>query len=296
MKKRSGRGFKFNIKYNEVLMVSFLVLVLLMITGCAGGIHQAAETGDLKKIEALLEEDPSLVNRKDSYGMTPLHWAVDKRHRRVVERLIEKGADVNAKDRNGETPLQYAINKEFRNMATMLIIKGAKLSADEEEQKNMLDEIAPLHRVAQEGQLSNVETFLKKYPHLVNSRDSLGRTPLYWAARADHIEVCEVLLANGADINAATPDGWTPLHTAVYNRKSKAVELLVSKGVDVNVKNGDGETPLHWAARRGKRNMIELLIAKGAKIDARDNNGQTPLDWAEDDDIAELLRRLGAGK
>lgn len=295
--KRQPLNFHFG---SRVITIMFLVLVLLVISGCVSSIHQAAETGDIKRIEALLEENPSLVNEKDSYGMTPLHWAVDKGHRGVAALLIEKGADVNATDRNGDTPLRYAVINEYSNMATMLMLKGAEVSAKEEEIKDILKRIAPLHCVAREGHLGHTKTFLAKYPDLVNAQDDeFGRTPLYWAARADHIEVCEVLLANGADINAATPDGWTPLHTAVYNRKTKAVELLVEKGADVNVKNRDGETPLHWAARRGKKNLVEPLLAKGADVNARDNNGKTPLDWALDEDnedIAEILRQHSAGK
>jgi len=277
-------------EYMNGIVIVGMILALFMLSGCVSGVHQAAETGDLEKLGTLLTEDPTLVNEVDSYGMTPLHWAVDKRHYRTAEFLIEKGADVNAKDRNGETPLRYAISKENSGMATMLILNGARVSTDEGEVRDMLKRVAPLHRVAREGKLEYVKTFLEKYPDQVNARDSLGRTPLYWAARAEYVEVCELLLSRGADINAATPDGWTSLHTSVYNRKTRTVELLVAKGADVNVKNDDGETPLHWAARRGMKTLVEPLLEKGADVNAKDNNGKTPEDWAEHKDIIELLR------
>lgn len=289
MRNRNGFCFKRGIVCIKIIFILCIILALFAMSGCVSGVHQAAETGDTKKLETLLEEDPALINKMDSYGMTPLHWAVDKGHRRTAEFLIEKGADVNAKDRNGETPLRYAISKEYSSMATMLILNGAKVSAKEEDVRDMLQRIAPLHRVARDGQSGNVKTFLEKYPDQVNARDDSGRTPLYWAARAEHIEVCEYLLSHGADINAATPDGWTPLHTSIYNRKVRSVELLVAQGADVNVKNNDGETPLHWAVRRGMKDLIEILVTKGADVNAKDNNGKTPVDWAEDKDIAELV-------
>ncbi|MCK5057311.1 MAG: ankyrin repeat domain-containing protein [Candidatus Aminicenantes bacterium] len=292
MRNRSGFCFKPGSGYINRFFIICVTLALFAISACVDGMHQAAETGNLKKLETLLKEDPALINEKDSYGMTPLHWAVDKGHRRTAEFLIEKGADVNAKDKIGETPLRYAVSKEYSSMATMLILNGAKVSTKEEDVRDMLKRIAPLHRVASDGQLGNVKTFLEKYPDQVNARDNLGRTPLYWAARAEHIEVCEYLLSHGADINAANPDGWTPLHTSVYNRRTRSVELLVAQGADVNVKNNDGETPLHWAARRGRKDLIEPLIAKGADVNAKDNNGKTPVDWTEHKDIIELLRSL----
>ncbi|MCK4761604.1 MAG: ankyrin repeat domain-containing protein [Candidatus Aminicenantes bacterium] len=292
MNRKQNRYFKLNPANRNRHWVLYLLSAAMLfgLTACSNQIHQAAEIGNAKKVEAILKEDPEAVNRKDSYGMTPLHWAVDKGHRRVAEILIANGADVNAKDSNGETPLRYAIINEHSSVATMLILKGAEVSGSEEQVKDMLKSIAPLHRVARDGDAEKLKSLIKKYPDQVNGRDEIGRTPLYWAARAEHIEVCKVLLANKADINAANPDGWTPLHTSVYNRKPESVELLIANGVDVNVQNNDGETPLHWAARRGKKNLIEPLLAAGADVKIKDNNGKTPVDWADDEDTAALLR------
>lgn len=283
-------------KYSDRLSILFICLALTIIQGCAGGIHQAAETGDIKKIEALLAKDPASLDKQDSYGMSPLHWAVDKRRIQVAELLIAKGAKIDAQDKNGDTPLDYAVNNEDSSMATMLLLAGAKVSGKKEEVQEMLKKISPLHRAVRDENLGDVKSFLEKYPDQVNARDESGRTPLYWAARADNIEICETLFAYGADVNAATPDGWTPLHTAVYNKNPRTVVLLIEKGADVNVKNNDGETPLHWAAKRGDKTSIEPLIAKGAALDARDNNGKTPLDWTEDSEVIALLKQYSPGK
>jgi ankyrin repeat protein len=296
MRNKSDNHAKPGNKYIGRLSTLIVCLVLLMIQGCAGGIHQAAETGDVNKIEAILAKDPASIDKKDSYGMTPLHWAVDKGRTHVVELLIAKGANINAKDKNGDTPLSYAITNENSGMATLLLLAGTKIPGKEEELKEMLKKISPLHRAVRDENLGDVKTFLEKYPDQVNARDEFGRTPLYWAAREDNIEICEILLSHGADINAATPDGWTPLHTAVYNKNPRIVVLLIEKGADVNVKNSDSETPLHWAARRGEKGLIEPLIAKGAALDARDNNGKTPLDWTDDSEVIKLLNQYKSGK
>ena len=80
-----------------------LAALLLMALSCttlafAGPIHDAARKGDAKKVQALLQSDPKLVNDKDSKGDTPLHVAALHGQLNVVQVLIDAGADVNAKN------------------------------------------------------------------------------------------------------------------------------------------------------------------------------------------------------
>ena len=58
----------------------------------------------------------------------------------------------------------------------------------------------------------------------------------------------EVLLRNGADVNAKVANGWTSLHMASRKGNNAMVELLLTKGADVNAKRTDGGTPLHEAS------------------------------------------------
>jgi ankyrin repeat protein len=72
-------------------------------------IHDAAESGDLAKVKALVKEHPDLVFSRDSDGATPLHLAADKGRRDVAELLLANKADVNARDTLlGFSPLHSA--------------------------------------------------------------------------------------------------------------------------------------------------------------------------------------------
>ena len=59
-------------------------------------IHDAAMTGNIEAVKRDLAAGVD-VNAKDKYGWTPLHWAAREGHKKIVELLIDKGADVNEK-------------------------------------------------------------------------------------------------------------------------------------------------------------------------------------------------------
>jgi ankyrin repeat protein len=157
----------------------------------------------------------------------------------------------------------------------------------------------PLHVAARRGKKDVAELLLANGAD-VNARDKMGKTPLHDAARHNSKDVAELLLAKGADVNARDKRGRTPLHLAArYNSKDVA-ELLLANKADVNAKNNNGETSLHVAAIKNNKNMVEFLLANGADVNARDRlGGWTPLHeavfWGKKD-VAELLRQHGGVK
>ncbi|CAH0545963.1 unnamed protein product [Brassicogethes aeneus] len=110
---------------------------------------------------------------------------------------------------------------------------------------------------------------------------------------------------NGVLLSTAEQDfqGCTPLHVAVFNGQLEVAEILVKYGADVNAMSTgwQGETPLHMAVQSGKLDVIEFLVAKGAKDkfnaklevvqfllknkadpNIQDKNGKTALDLAQE--------------
>ncbi|MDO5465374.1 MAG: ankyrin repeat domain-containing protein, partial [Akkermansia sp.] len=124
----------------------------------------------------------------------------------------------------------------------------------------------------------------------VNAANKNGETPLYLAAYNGRTECVKLLLAApGIDVNKADKDDWTPLYGAASNGHSACMKLLLAApGIDVNKANKYGSTPLERAAGAGRSECVKLLLsAPGIDV-----NKATPLYWAAWNGHSECVRLL----
>ncbi len=87
-------------------------------------------------------------------------------------------------------------------------------------------------------------------------------------------------------------DGDTPLHVLVRRGDHHGVTLLIAAGADVNAAGDMGETPLHVAVAEGDAAMVTALLAAGADPDLRSEFGETAREKAVrcGGDLAGLMR------
>jgi uncharacterized protein len=97
----------------------------------------------------------------------------------------------------------------------------------------------------------------------VNSKGETGLTPLHWMATLGDLVAIELLIAAGANIDAADDQGNTPLHEAVSSRHTSAVLLFLERGASVTVKNMSGLSPRDLAQSHGYVSILEVFDHAG---------------------------------
>lgn len=166
----------------------------------------------------------------------------------------------------------------------------------------------PLHETVKSGDSGQAHALIT--PDLdINERDSSGMAAIHFAVFKGHIELVEMLLDNGAEVNIAVKSSraklrlnvplheFSPLHIAAHLNEPEIAGLLIALGADVNQRTDAGESPLHLAVRRGNDQLVELLIANGAHVDAKDFEDYTPLHnaaWNGRLAVVEMLVNSGA--
>ncbi len=113
-----------------------------------------------------------------------------------------------------------------------------------------------------------------------NMPDDFG-SPLAMAASCNSIEVMELLVRAGADVDRCNTDdqAYSPLEVAARDGHLDAVRFLRERGANVDARNSILGTPLIGATVAAELEVVEYLLDHGANIDAVDNGGQTALHY-----------------
>ena len=138
---------------------------------------------------------------------------------------------------------------------------------------NQTNGVKPLlHLAAGCGHL-DVANVLIAHGAEVNRPDMIGMTPLHYTTNP---EVAKVLIEYGAEVDIQDHFGATPLRYA----DPDVAEVLIAHNADVNQQDNIGWTPLHFAASRGYQLRVSTLTAHGADVSRTDICGSTPLHYA----------------
>jgi len=138
-----------------------------------------------------------------------------------------------------------------------------------------------LEQAASEGRVETIKSLIAQGGD-INVKNAHGQSPLHLAVKQGNSDVVQVLLENGAEVDAIETDsGCTSLHYAASLGHADLCESLVRYGANPDAQTARLETPLHLAVSRGHPEVVALLLKYHAKLDIRDKNGMTPLQQAE---------------
>lgn len=144
-----------------------------------------------------------------------------------------------------------------------------------------------LHEAYERGDLAAVRRLLGDPPDFPNNRGplGLGEIVLEYAIYHSPISFVATLLEMGADPEYGDHAGYPSIIAALASgRKDRLeiVELLLERGADIQQRGVNGYTPLHWAAAEDDPRLVEWLLARGADPAARTivDDYATPLEEA----------------
>ncbi len=200
-----------------------------------------------------------LVDVKNKFGFSPLHYAALGGHEEVVELLLQQGATINTFNAQGLTPLFMA---------------------------------------SRDGHEKIVELLSSQQEANLESGDEEAHTPLCVAVANGHLRIFARLLRRGANPHAKDKNGMIPLHIAAKRGNTDAVKSLLKtldggKRGNIDELDNAGNTPLLYASATGKKELVEALVLAGADRNARNRKGETSLELAQrlgHDSILPILR------
>lgn len=231
------------------------VLSLAYLSACGGEMNDLVKKMDSAEKKFNEQQSRELVAFMSLETMFPdsqvraLAKAAADGNVRRIEQLVKEGVSVNARGTQGATPLFWGM-QDHRGFRKLL-----ELGAD---------------------------------PNIVYAD---GNSVMLAAVKLKDRRILRAALEFGGNPNLAAGDsfGYTPLFNAM-SEGIDMVDLLLGAGADINAKDKFGATPVMVAAGRGDYEMVYSLLERGADYTLRNANGS---DLA--DAIAKNVGRLRAG-
>ncbi len=154
--------------------------------------------------------------------------------------------------------------------------------------------VKPVADAAEGGDTATIRHLLRAGAD-VNETHGDGMTALHWAAERGDLELAEMLMVAGANVNAGTRlGGYTPLHIASRHGHAAIVQALIAANADAGrVTTTSGVLPIHLAAASHDPETVEVLLDAGVDVNALEGAwSQTPLIFAAAANRVEIIGLL----
>ncbi|KAF7974428.1 hypothetical protein HWV62_12148 [Athelia sp. TMB] len=264
----------------------------IKLNNAASSLYYASIIGLTPLVDHLITRG-SDVNELGGLWDTALKAAACNNYPEVCQLLLEHGADIKATEKHKGTALQMVAGSGYFKICQLLLEHGADMNVTGGWKGTALQEASSSGRLEicqlllEHGADVNAmgggygAAFLakkfecNKYIVGVSSEAIAGGasgTALQVASRNNHPEVCQLLLKQGADVNAAGEQCGTALQVASIQVHLRICQLLLEQGADVNATGGKYGTALQAASCAppvgifDSFKIIQLLLEQGADV------------------------------
>ncbi|KUI70689.1 Serine/threonine-protein phosphatase 6 regulatory ankyrin repeat subunit B [Cytospora mali] len=241
-------------------------------------IHLAAERGHLEIVRSLLDELPNQVQLAlDKWKENLPNWPLEKDYHEIafLNALTSVGALVKDPTCSHLRPdaSKWATPEHLQQLQRDVV---SSLRTWHKSQHSITS--TTLIRAVQGGHVDTVKLLLQKIPEMpLQAQPYWFSNALSFAASKGYVEIAQLLITAGSEVNAITDSQETCLHEAAANGHGNMVELLLRNDANPDLARlCDGSTPLHLAAGAGHEAAARALV-RTTFINARDDLGRTPL-------------------
>lgn len=211
-------------------------------------------------------------NMCNIHGLTPLHVALNRHRFDVAKLLIESDADINAMSPASETPLNLAIINGSEEISRLLIEKGAHVSTH-------IDSL--LFDAIKHSRGLDLIKLILEHSNDVKVRN--GRLLLNTALDKNYpFKLFSMIIDIIQNLHEMDGSLQNPLFTAIRRNRIDVMNLLLDKGFNIQTRNDEGATPLHIAAMKDSHDLCKFLLDHGADMGATDIYGKIPYSYLGD--------------
>ncbi|KAL4784946.1 Glycerophosphoryl diester phosphodiesterase family-domain-containing protein [Aspergillus varians] len=223
------------------------------------------------------DQRQSLLSR-DMSGRTPLHYAAQYGFRVVCEVIIEhlqawdmfdvsEGIDASRwQDNDGWAPLHLSV-VGGHPLTTQALLKAENWKGQIQDKAMVRKQISRSSAVlalAVKANFIDIVQLLVEAGVDINYQDEHGETALHVAARFGHEKCARILLKGNDDQKGDTelveqPYSWTPLFVACVDGSLSVVEALIEAGADLERLDSSGWSAKEHAALRGHLEVARCL-------------------------------------
>ena len=260
------------------------------------GLNLAISQNDKATVESILQSgiDPNVANNKryplfEALEELWLKKELKKDYEEIIKILLNYGANPNTArppsktyGDHEESVLHEAINWNCSYAVIKLMLeKGGEpnhLNSYEGTDWRYKSRTTPFMAAVIRGDVDIINLCLA-YGADINIKNQMGRPPIFYACSLQNLNILSFLISKNANINdTVNNDNFSTLliNECKKCRSLETIKFLLANDADPNIPDITGATPLTLAARCNAK-AVKLLLAYNAKINTQDGNGNTAL-------------------